>query len=61
MKITIEITCDNAAFEEDLEGEVQTVLDRAMAKFHVLLRDESVRLVDSNGNKIGKMTLESDE
>jgi hypothetical protein len=56
MKFTLEINCDNAAFEADPAFEVARIL-RVAAN---LLDRDDLRLMDRNGNHVGQMTW-SDE
>ena len=50
-KVIIEFDTDNAAFEEDYVGEVQYVLRK-------IYPSDGQPVVDSNGNTIGKVTIE---
>jgi hypothetical protein len=56
MLVKIEIRCDNAAFEDNMVGEVQRIL-RAAGETFVNLAEENEEtkcsLRDSNGNKVG--------
>lgn len=56
MQIVIEFSCDNAAFEDDFEGEIKLVLSRAQKAidrgFH-----ETAPLYDTNGNRIGSVMI----
>jgi hypothetical protein len=56
MKLTLTITCDNAAFEDD--GEVSRILRRAADFLQVT--QEGFSLVDINGNTVGKVVIERD-
>lgn len=63
MKITIEIDCGNAAFDEDAGGpgeEVSRILNKAAKR----LREHgphSFGLMDFNGNNVGSVSVEDDE
>ena len=60
MKVTIEIQCDNAAFE-DLNGEVSRILRVLAKRVDTSPKSlEDMRLMDLNGNKVGQMVV-SDE
>lgn len=59
MKIKIEIVCDNAAFDEYFEYEIERILNK--------LSNEIVKggfynkeLTDFNGNPVGKFEIEED-
>lgn len=57
-KIKIEISTDNAAFEDELE--VTQILLRAAKKYDTMDRaGDSVNLRDSNGNLVGFIRLEA--
>lgn len=57
MKVLIEITCDNAAFEYQPEREVARILrDLAYRLWESQGLKERV-LVDENGNRVGKMEV----
>lgn len=58
-KYLIEIDCDNAAFEDNLEGELSIILRRASVKLSNGELDFKLR--DSNGNTVGTAYLEEDE
>lgn len=58
-KYLIEIDCDNAAFEDNLEGELSIILRRASVKLSNGELDFKLR--DSNGNTVGSAYLEEDE
>jgi hypothetical protein len=66
MKFTLEINCDNAAFEGDSIGyEISRILRKLVAKFEFArleAADEGV-VMDTNGNKVGFWELfkEADE
>lgn len=51
MKVVINIKTDNAAFENDPEGEVKRILIQAVRDTVTGNRDGNLR--DSNGNKVG--------
>lgn len=64
MKCTIEINCDNAAFEDnDLGSEISRILQTLAQKLalqhlsDLLNRQSSIRLNDSNGNHVGMFRL----
>jgi hypothetical protein len=61
MKVKIEITCDNAAFEEEgLDNEVYRILKSLMdrvSQYGVHAADGAI--MDINGNKVGKMEVQS--
>ena len=58
-KYLIEIDCDNAAFEDNIEGELSIILRRASVKLSNGELDFKLR--DSNGNTVGSAYLEEDE
>lgn len=70
MKVKIEIECDNAAFDEDPQGEFGYILDQAKEKidapelFHAIqagdARPFSNSLRDTNGNTVGKIEVTND-
>lgn len=63
MKVTIEIQCDNAAFDDGPAGsEVGRILHKLANKLHSadLEEGEFTRLMDYNGNHVGQMTVEVD-
>ena len=55
----IEIDCDNAAFEDNLEYELADILRKAAKK--VSNGDLDFKLRDSNGNTVGSAYLEDGE
>lgn len=65
MKVTIEFTTDNDAFEEDLLGETKRILTQALRKIEAQLEREpgcvcthpesTDKLLDSNGNTVGSV------
>lgn len=54
MQLNISINLDNAAFEEDLDGELAAIFA------HIINRIPGA-LFDSNGNKAGSFSLEETE
>ncbi len=58
MKIVIEINCDNAAFEDDFEGEVERILKQVNPN---LVFHRPIVLYDVNGNSVGSATMTDDE
>ncbi len=59
MKIKIEIETGNAAFEDDLEGELTRVIDQASDKVLALVEagNHSTSLFDINGNRVGSVEI----
>jgi len=57
MIFKLSIECDNAAFEEDLFGEVGRILRQAAQKME--RHDIPGTLFDSNGNSVGEAVLTS--
>ena len=55
MKITIEINCDNAAFDET-DGEVCHILDNLHNRWMCYGVDDRL-IKDTNGNTVGKATV----
>lgn len=56
MKLKIEISLDNAAFEEDFGAEIDYVLDQVtdrLASYAKAERSQIASLRDSNGNTVG--------
>jgi hypothetical protein len=51
MKFTLEIDCDNAAFEDEMASEIARIL-RTTAK-RVADGEDDMRLRDVNGNTVG--------
>jgi hypothetical protein len=51
MELSINMNLDNAAFEEDMNGEIKNALNKLMNK----MDNECfpISLFDTNGNKIG--------
>ena len=60
MKIRIEINCDNAAFEDDMFGEVNRILGEKLPGLSSEIAEpgDSYPLMDINGNKVGTLTVE---
>ena len=67
MKVTLEINCDGAAFDEDPIGEIRRILSKAPMKvLNQLRRPESLcdapeasdKLLDINGNTVGFVRVE---
>lgn len=60
--VKIEFATDNAAFEDDYLGEMKSVLDYAAACIRMNNKDgreaDTFTLRDSNGNIVGKVTVE---
>lgn len=55
MKFVLEMACDNAAFDEDLPGEVARILRHhadGIAR-HALMAGDTGRVMDGNGNTVG--------
>jgi len=61
MQLTIRITCDNAAFEDDPIGEIERVLKQLVFRLgedrYASLRGTSGKLLDSNGYTVGNFEL----
>jgi hypothetical protein len=61
MQLTIRITCDNAAFEDDPIGEIERVLKQLVFRLgedrYASQRGTSGKLLDSNGNSVGDFVL----
>jgi len=56
MLLKLQIRCDNAAFEDNMTGEVFRILGTAGKKFSELSKNTEVNecsLCDSNGNRVG--------
>lgn len=56
MKFALEISTDNAAFEDDCAAEVRRILDRAIDQIEQQGRlgvDARGTLSDANGNRVG--------
>jgi len=60
MKVVVEFETLNAAFEDDFEGEVESVLEQAKDEI-LLCRDNNIRgsgvLRDVNGNTVGTVSV----
>ena len=56
MKLRIEMQLDNAAFEPDNGTEIARILEKLATRWHAesLPSGESCRLLDINGNVVGK-------
>jgi len=62
MHIKIVFSCDNAAFEDDMRGEVKEVLLRSLWALDVLgFKEGEGHLSDTNGNTIGKVIVEEEQ
>ncbi len=61
MQLTIRITCDNAAFEDDPIGEIERVLKQLVFRLgedrYASERGTSGKLLDSDGYIIGNFVL----
>ena len=66
IKFEVEFETDNAAFENNKEAEIEKVLDQAKESASLLIREApmiknaaglSYSLFDSNGNRIGQVTI----
>ncbi len=61
MELTIRITCDNAAFEDDPIGEIERVLKQLVFRLgedrHATQRGTKGKLIDSNGYTVGDYVL----
>ena len=61
-KITIDFQTNSASFEEDFEFEVAEVLSRANSAFRNAGTGEGERITvplrDTNGNKVGSITID---
>ena len=61
MQLTIRITCDNAAFEDDPIGEIEGVLKQLVFRLgedrYASQRGTSGKLLDSNGYTVGDFVL----
>jgi len=63
MKLTIEIDCDNSAFENgELTNEIRRIVGGALMDLNRDLEDKTLSetfiLFDSNGNDVGTLTYE---
>jgi len=57
-RATVDIYLDNAAFDDDFEGEIEAVMDQAKEK---LIAMEEGYLRDSNGNTVGEVFIEDED
>lgn len=58
MKMVIEINMDNAAFEEDAGAEALRIITGKLLSLEINQEKVGmVALMDSNGNKVGKLTI----
>ena len=59
MKLTIEFSMDNAAFEDDANAEVETIIETTLKRLANadLGREFSFPVFDTNGNKIGTCSV----
>jgi len=61
MQLTIRITCDNAAFEDDPIGEIDRVLKQLVFRLgedrYASERGASGKLLDSEGYPVGEFVL----
>jgi len=61
MQLTIRITCDNAAFQDDPIGEIERVLKQLAFRLgedrYAAERGTSGKLLDSNGYPVGEFVL----
>ena len=59
MRITIEINCDNAAFEDDPAQEVKRILSNLSLRFDEMftLPVGLIPLLDTNGNTVGSAEM----
>lgn len=58
MKLTIEITCDNAAFEEDPAGECARILNLTAHELENPMRPAHAVIRDINGNGVGWVKID---
>lgn len=66
MKVIIEFETDNAAFADDIHGEIEQILEQAGTKVlmqmgrnhYVDAEGPSDKLIDTNGNTVGTVELE---
>ena len=62
MKVTIEMTCDNAAFEDSPGEEIARILGKVASSFRYYTstptRQHGLGLWDINGNNCGTVTVE---
>ena len=57
MKVKIEFNTDNAAFEDNFEGEIVRILDDLKIRLGYLDMGRPLVIRDINGNVIGEMNL----
>lgn len=57
MKLKIEITMDNAAFNPEWHTEAQAILDRIASRFYLLNEDDPQPISDTNGNIVGTVAV----
>lgn len=62
MKLRIEVDLDNAAFQDDAEGEYERIFADVASRLPVPVRDTNGRLTlrDSNGNIVGHAEITND-
>ena len=65
MKFIVEIKCDNAAFEEVPNHEVQRILREVVkslqcGRLSAVDTQSSTRLIDFNGNRVGEARWETE-
>ena len=70
MKISIEINCDSAALQDNLEDELQRILDTVVMKVLAQLerdgrcictaKESADKLLDINGNTVGTLSVWND-
>jgi hypothetical protein len=59
MQLTITIECDNAAFDDDFDGEIARILATLVSRLTWGgLQREGERIKDSNGNTVGRYEFE---
>lgn len=62
-KVSVDFTCDNAAFDEEEYSEIADIFVKIARSFrHGIYPDDiptSIR--DSNGNKVGSIEIETEE
>jgi len=58
MKLSLEINLDNAAYHDDLMGELNTQFMSILN--HIAIDDDTGVVFDSNGNKTGTWTISED-
>lgn len=57
MKITIVFDTDNAAFEDDFAREIRAILIQAKHRIFEQLKG-SDKLLDTNGNTVGRVSID---